>query len=95
LTASIIYNKADVMLLPASVNKAFGLERLCRLQGIDPSTLVGVGDAENDLDFLDYSGVSVAVANALPEVKSRCRFETRESNGRGVIEVIRKLLDRG
>ncbi|TGR94259.1 phosphoglycolate phosphatase, partial [Mesorhizobium sp. M2E.F.Ca.ET.209.01.1.1] len=51
-----------------------------------------VGDAENDHAFLRASGCSVAVANALPAVKETADLVTREARGKGVEEVIRKLV---
>ena len=53
---------------------------------------VAIGDAENDLAFLKICEYSVAVANALPSVKSEVDWITQESQGEGVIELIDRLL---
>ncbi|MEH2080564.1 MAG: HAD hydrolase family protein [Nostoc sp.] len=37
---------------------------------------VGIGDAENDHDFVSICGYSVAVANALPMLKQHVDFVT-------------------
>jgi Cof subfamily protein (haloacid dehalogenase superfamily) len=52
-------------LLPEGCSKAFGVQKLCDVLGIDPSTqLLALGDAENDVGMLDMAAVGVAVGNA-------------------------------
>ncbi|MBV9655981.1 MAG: HAD-IIB family hydrolase [Acetobacteraceae bacterium] len=92
LELQIIFNKGAVMVLPAGVNKATGLlAALCDL-GLSPLDCVGVGDAENDNAFLEASGFSVAVANALPALKERATFVTEGQRGAGVAELIDRML---
>ena len=88
----VILNKNAVMILPERVNKASGLRVALSGLGIAPENVVGVGDAENDLDFLAICGAGVAVANALPEVKSKVAYVTRGDHGAGVEELIDQLL---
>lgn len=88
----IICNKGAVMVLPEGINKAFGLNALSQLINLPLQQIVGVGDAENDCDFLEQCGYSVAVANALPEVKEKVNWVTQNSRGAGVIELINHLL---
>jgi hydroxymethylpyrimidine pyrophosphatase-like HAD family hydrolase len=90
--ACVILNKNAVMVLPAGVNKASGLHIALSGLGIAPENVVGVGDAENDLDFLAICGAGVAVANALPEVKSKVAHVTRADHGAGVEELINEIL---
>jgi HAD superfamily hydrolase (TIGR01484 family) len=54
------------MVLPAGVNKASGLLAALHALDIAPMNCVAVGDAENDMAFLDVAGASIAVANAVP-----------------------------
>jgi hypothetical protein len=89
----IIFNKRAVMVLPSSVNKASGLKiALERLQ-IPTDAVVGVGDAENDHAFLEICAVAVAVQNGLPSLQNRCDLVTQGDHGRGVSELIGRLLD--
>lgn len=88
----IICNKGAVMVLPEGINKAFGLKALSQLINLPLQQIVGVGDAENDCDFLEQCGYSVAVANALPLVKEKVNWVTKNSRGAGVIELIHHLL---
>ncbi|TIO49966.1 MAG: DUF87 domain-containing protein, partial [Mesorhizobium sp.] len=59
---------------------------------LSPHNVVGIGDAENDHAFLRASGCSIAVANALPAVKETADLVTREARGKGVEELIGKLI---
>lgn len=88
----VILNKNAVMVLPSGVDKASGLRVALSDLRLAPENVVGVGDAENDLDFLAICGAGVAVANALPEIKSKVAYVTRADHGAGVEELINELL---
>jgi len=88
----VIFNKEAVMALPSDVTKATGLTAALRLLNITPEETVGVGDAENDDAFLRLSGLSVAVDNALDEVKALVDFTTAGARGDGVRELIDRWL---
>jgi HAD superfamily hydrolase (TIGR01484 family) len=92
LDLQVILNKGSVMVLPASVDKATGLAEALHELGLSPDTVVGVGDAENDVAFLAICGCGVAVANALDAVKEHAGRVTKGPNGTGVREVIEALI---
>ncbi|AZO09195.1 HAD-IIB family hydrolase [Mesorhizobium sp. M3A.F.Ca.ET.080.04.2.1] len=92
LELEIIFNKGAVMILPSGINKATGLAAALQDLRLSPHNVVGVGDAENDHAFLKASGCSVAVANALPAVKDTADLVTKGTRGKGVEELIRKLV---
>lgn len=92
LELQVIFNKNAVMVLPASVNKATGLQRVLEELGVSLHNVVGVGDAENDHAFLRICECSVAVNNALPALKEHCDWVTRGTHGEGVEEVVDRLL---
>jgi hydroxymethylpyrimidine pyrophosphatase-like HAD family hydrolase len=92
ISLQVSLNKGSIMVLPAGVNKTTGLRTALNELGISEAAVVGVGDAENDVDFLSACGCGVAVANALPSVKSRAQLVTRGAHGAGVVEVIEQLL---
>jgi HAD superfamily hydrolase (TIGR01484 family) len=89
----LILNKDSVMVLPPGVDKASGLAAALSALGHAAETVLGVGDAENDLAFLRVCGVSAAVANALPDVKSAADLVTPYDHGAGVTWLIDRLLD--
>jgi hydroxymethylpyrimidine pyrophosphatase-like HAD family hydrolase len=92
LELQVIFNKDAVMVLPAGVNKATGLQVALNEMRLSPHNAVGVGDAENDHAFLAMCECSVAVANALPALKERADSITKGDHGAGVEELIEKLL---
>ncbi|WP_027145182.1 HAD-IIB family hydrolase [Mesorhizobium sp. WSM3626] len=94
LELEIIFNKGAVMILPSGVNKATGLAAALEDLHLSPHNVVGIGDAENDHAFLQACGCSVAVENAIPAVKGTANLVTRGARGKGVEELIAKLIER-
>jgi hydroxymethylpyrimidine pyrophosphatase-like HAD family hydrolase len=92
LELQIIFNKGAVMVLPAGVSKASGLEAALALLELSPHNVVGIGDAENDHAFLRFCGCAVAVANALPMLKESADFVTEEPRGTGVASLVRRMI---
>jgi HAD superfamily hydrolase (TIGR01484 family) len=88
----VIMNKGAVMILPQDVDKASGLKSALKLLNLAPEAVVGVGDAENDLAFLNLCGFSAAVSNALDEVAKAVRWVAETPRGAGVTELIDHLL---
>lgn len=88
----VVFNKGSVMVLPAGVTKATGLNAVLEELKVDRTTVAGIGDAENDHAFLAACGLAVATANALPLLKERAHWVTREPRGAGVAELIDRLL---
>ena len=92
LELQLTFNKGSVMVLPSGVNKATGLAKALEEIGATAASTVAIGDAENDHAFLAACGCGVAVANALPSLKSRAHVVTAATHGSGVVEVIDELL---
>ena len=88
----IIFNRESVMILPAGIDKASGLRHATNQLHIPLSTVVGIGDAENDSSFLAECGMSVAVSNAIQTLKDQVDVVTAGSAGAGVVECITSLL---
>jgi HAD superfamily hydrolase (TIGR01484 family) len=95
LRLDVILNKRSLMVLPHGVNKATGLTGALHEIGVAFADTVGIGDAENDADFLALCGCSVAVANALPALKRKVTLVTSRSHGEGVVELVNHLLNGG
>lgn len=80
-------------LLPAGCSKALGVQKLCEVLGVDPSTqLLALGDAENDVGMLQMASVGVAVGNGCELAKEAADVvleETHDEGGAGLaIEVL-------
>jgi 3-deoxy-D-manno-octulosonate 8-phosphate phosphatase KdsC-like HAD superfamily phosphatase len=74
------------------VNKAVGLRAACDILGISPKQLVGTGDGENDISFMRICGLSVAMANAKPELKASAKLVSAERSWRGTRQVLGWLV---
>jgi hypothetical protein len=93
LELQIIFNKNAVMVLPSGVNKQTGLQAALHELQLSYHNVLGVGDAENDHAFMSACECCVAVNNALPGLKERADWVTRQSHGAGVGEIIQELLE--
>lgn len=75
------------------VDKGLGLRELAEYLGIDMKDTIAIGDNFNDIGMLKVAGLSVAVANAQPEIKAMCDYvTTSDHNEGGVAEVIEKYI---
>ena len=92
LDMQIAFNKGAVMVLPAGVSKSSGLAEALAAFGLSPHNVVGVGDAENDHSFLAHCGLSAAVANATPALKSSVDLVLKGRNGDGVVELLDRMM---
>jgi hydroxymethylpyrimidine pyrophosphatase-like HAD family hydrolase len=90
--ASVEYNRGAVMVLPPGATKGTGLLTALRTCGYSPRNVVAVGDAENDRSLFEVAELSVAVANAAPEIQALADVVLPEANGAGVRGLIEDLL---
>ncbi|HEX2227114.1 MAG TPA: HAD family hydrolase [Candidatus Binatia bacterium] len=75
LDLQLIFNRNAVLILPAGVTKATGMEYALRKFGLSPHEAIGVGNAENDHSFLERYECAVALANAIPSnPRTRCDY---------------------
>ena len=88
----VIFNKGAVMILPSGINKATGLQALLRSLYLSVHDTVAVGDAENDSSLLQTAECAVAVANALPSLKSMADWVTSKGHGQGVGQLVDQLI---
>ncbi len=93
LDLNIIYNKDSVMILPTGVDKSTGLRAALNDFGYSIQQAVGVGDAENDVEFLSCCGYSAAVANAISRVKMQADLILSGTNGSGIIELTQMIME--
>ena len=68
LTSDSLYGGTSLSVIPSAASKWAGVAAFAALLGIDPSEIVGVGDAANDLELLQGAGHAVAVCNAAADV---------------------------
>ncbi len=76
----------------AGVSKASALEWVADRHGISSSEVMVFGDGFNDVEMLIWAGQSVAMGNALPEVRSHANHVTLTNEQDGVAVVLEELL---
>jgi HAD superfamily hydrolase (TIGR01484 family) len=92
LELQVVFNRAAVMVLPAGVTKATGMNFALRKLGLSAHEVVGVGDSENDHSFLERSECAATVANAVPSIRELAAIITKGENGAGLAELIDELI---
>jgi len=88
----MIFNRAAVMVLPAGVNKATGMDFALRKLGLSRHEVIAVGDAQNDISFLERSECSATVANAVPSILNLVDIVAKGENGAGLTDLIDALI---
>lgn len=73
-------------------SKSVGLSELALYLNINKNEIIAFGDAENDIDMIEYAGLGVAMGNASNLVKSRADYITLSNEEDGIAEVIYELL---
>jgi hydroxymethylpyrimidine pyrophosphatase-like HAD family hydrolase len=71
------------------VNKGTALSVLQKKFEILPSETMVFGDYLNDYDMMKYAEYSYAMANAHPDLKAVCKYETASNDENGVVKAIR------
>lgn len=74
--------------LSASASKAVGLQVLARACGFEREEVAAIGDYLNDLEMVQWAGLSGAVANAAPEVAAAASVRVASNEDAGVAEFI-------
>ncbi len=74
------------------VNKGAGLEKACELMGINTGDVVAIGDSEVDLTLFEKAGKSVAVGNAIPELKEKADIVLEETYFKGFLRAVDIIL---
>lgn len=64
----------DVMVHGSSKGQA--MKRYVELTGIDIKNTIAIGDAQNDIDMIEYAGFGIAMGNAVDSVKKAADYVT-------------------
>lgn len=83
----------NIEIMPADASKGMALEQVAQMYGLKRENVMAVGDAPNDLSMLEYAYHSVAMGNAMPEIKRVCRYETATNDECGVARIIERVLE--
>ncbi|KAF7457357.1 haloacid dehalogenase-like hydrolase family protein [Cryptosporidium felis] len=80
-------------ILHIDCSKGHAAEHLLRTLKINPSNCLAIGDAENDVELLRLSGVSVAVGNACQEAKDAAQYLVSSNDDDGFSEAIQRFCN--
>ncbi len=72
--------------------KAAGMKMMTEHLGIPMCNCIAMGDSANDTDMLLEAGISVAMGNAIPEIKKICDYTSCNAEDGGVAEAIEKFV---
>ena len=72
--------------------KAAGMKMMTDHLGISAENCIAMGDSANDTDMLLAAGISVAMGNAIPEIKKICDYTSCNAEDGGVAEAIEKYV---
>ncbi|MGY3747131.1 Cof-type HAD-IIB family hydrolase [Vagococcus salmoninarum] len=74
------------------IDKAKALDEVLPAFGIKGAELIAFGDGHNDRSLLEYAGLSVAMANAVPELKALADEVTLSNDQDGIAVMLEKYL---
>jgi Cof subfamily protein (haloacid dehalogenase superfamily) len=75
------------------VTKARGIVEWSKLTGIRPTEIIGFGDSDNDIEFLEIVGWSVAMGNATPAIQNIVDRTIGDCDHDGIAIYLEKLLE--
>ena len=78
--------------MPLGTTKATALSRLATILKIEPSEIMAMGDANNDIEMLQFAGLGIAMGNASDHVKSLANDVTASNEEDGVARAIEKYI---
>ncbi len=95
----ISYSSIAVDIAPPDINKASGLDFLAKTSGISPENMLGIGDSNGDLSFLEKVGFVGCPSNANQDCKEAVRKKqghvSQYPYARGVADVISHFANKG
>lgn len=92
LDTQLVFNRSELMLLPAAITKGTGTAVALAGLGLSPHSAVAIGDAENDHHLLNLCEVGAAPANAVAALKGHADLALAREDGEGTVELIDLLL---
>ncbi len=87
----LVYSTSCLNILPRGIDKGRGIQFLARRIGIAPDQMLGVGDSNVDLPFLEIVGHSAAPANANRAVRDLVQYVSPHETSNGVRDILRQF----
>src|SRR4051794_10083894 len=88
---TVLHADDDLLqIMDKRVGKAVALKKVAQSYGVDPSEIMAIGDAPNDVGMLQLAGVAVAMDNAHPLVKKVADWIAPSNDDHGVHEALKR-----
>lgn len=85
-------NFVSLDITPKGVTKENGVKEWCKLMDIPTHKVIGVGDSDNDLEFLNAVGYSIAMGNSTEHIKKTAHKTIGETDQDGLAVYLDSLL---
>ena len=92
--STVISGEQFLDLTAPNTNKGTALEHYAKYIGVAPENVASIGDQEIDIHMLNYSGIKIAMQNAVPELKEIAQVIAPSNEEEGVEWAIQYLLER-
>ncbi|MDQ0337863.1 Cof subfamily protein (haloacid dehalogenase superfamily) [Caldalkalibacillus uzonensis] len=79
-----------IEVIKAGINKAVGLEKVCRSLNIPRENIIAFGDEDNDVEMLQFAGCGVAMGNAIKPLKEVADWVTLDNEQDGIAHFLAK-----
>lgn len=89
---AVISAKNCLDVVKRGVSKGEALKYYSQIHGIKREEIAAIGDSENDLDMLNFAGLSVAMGNSDDFIKEACDIVTLSNDEGGVAHAIYKII---
>jgi HAD superfamily hydrolase (TIGR01484 family) len=77
---------------PSGGNKGEGLTRLANMLGIGKDEIAVVGDSENDMSMFLSAGLTIAMGNAIYDLRSKADIIAPPNSADGIVWVLREIM---
>ena len=88
----VFYHADYTEFVSKGYGKGRGLERMMEYLGLPVENSIAMGDSANDKEMLLSAGISVAMGDAIPEIRAVCEFVSCNAKDGGVAKALKELL---
>lgn len=94
------YQKYNILLsqpylidfLPYNTDKYIALKYLASYLNVDLENIIAIGDGHNDINMIKYAGISIAMDNAVQEIKDVADIITKSNDENGVMLALKEYV---
>lgn len=90
ITSSSTYN---IEINDINGQKGIALKKYAEQKGLGAENVMTLGDNVNDTTMIEYAGYSVAMGNAIDDIKKIAHWQTDTNNNAGVAKAIERAIE--